>query len=73
MPCGEDKAGQKVLSDVFRAAEASVELSAILVNIRMALEERTEMTGEVRYLITYYLYPIIRKFFFFAIAHHKKE
>ncbi|KMZ69083.1 succinate dehydrogenase 5 [Zostera marina] len=42
----EDKIGQKALSDVFCAAEASVEFTAILVNIRMALEERAGMTGE---------------------------
>lgn len=42
----EDKAGQQILKNVFRAAEASEEFIAVLVNIRMGLEELTGLTGE---------------------------
>ncbi|THU51001.1 hypothetical protein C4D60_Mb06t26370 [Musa balbisiana] len=35
----EDKAGQEALANVFRAAEASVEFSGVLVSLRMALDD----------------------------------
>jgi hypothetical protein len=43
----EDKAGQEVLQNVFRAAEACEEFSGVLVTLRMALDDLCGLTGEV--------------------------
>ncbi|XP_078447335.1 succinate dehydrogenase 5 [Wolffia australiana] len=42
----DDKAGQETLIAVFRAAEASVEFGAILVQLRMALDDAIGIVGE---------------------------
>ncbi|EHA8586274.1 hypothetical protein COCNU_scaffold000154G000070 [Cocos nucifera] len=42
----EDKAGQEALTNVFRAAEASVEFGGILVTLRMALDDLNGLSGE---------------------------
>ncbi|XP_074574465.1 succinate dehydrogenase subunit 5, mitochondrial-like [Curcuma longa] len=42
----EDKAAQEVLANVFRAAEASVEFSGVLVSLRMALDDLCGLSGE---------------------------
>ncbi|KAH7680697.1 Aminoacyl-tRNA synthetase class Ia anticodon-binding protein [Dioscorea alata] len=42
----DDKAGQEALANVFRAAEASVEFGAVLVSLRMALDDLCGLTGE---------------------------
>ncbi|KAG6531273.1 hypothetical protein ZIOFF_005077 [Zingiber officinale] len=42
----EDKAGQEALANVFRAAEASVEFSGVLVSLRMALDDLSGFSGE---------------------------
>lgn len=42
-----DKAGQETLTNVFRAAEASVEFGAVLVQLRMALDDTNGIVGEV--------------------------
>lgn len=47
----DDKAGQEALANVFRAAEASVEFGAVLVSLRMALDDLCGLTGEVSLLL----------------------
>nr|XP_009406065.1 PREDICTED: succinate dehydrogenase subunit 5, mitochondrial-like isoform X2 [Musa acuminata subsp. malaccensis] len=42
----EDIAGQEALANVFRAAEASVEFSGVLVSLRMALDDLCGLSGE---------------------------
>ncbi|KAJ6832808.1 succinate dehydrogenase subunit 5, mitochondrial-like [Iris pallida] len=42
----DDKAGQEALANIFRAAEASVEFGAVLVSLRMALDDLCGVTGE---------------------------
>ncbi|XP_010930076.1 succinate dehydrogenase subunit 5, mitochondrial isoform X2 [Elaeis guineensis] len=42
----DDKAGQEALTNVFRAAEASVEFGGILVTLRMALDDLNGLSGE---------------------------
>ncbi|KAJ8483871.1 hypothetical protein OPV22_016356 [Ensete ventricosum] len=42
----EDKVGQEALTNVFRAAEASVEFSGVLVSLRMALDDLCGLSGE---------------------------
>ncbi|KAJ6820924.1 succinate dehydrogenase subunit 5, mitochondrial-like [Iris pallida] len=42
----DDKAGQEALANIFRAAEASVEFGAVLVSLRMALDDLSGVTGE---------------------------
>ena len=43
----EDKKGQEALTNVFRAAEASVEFGAMLVQLRMSLDDIIGIVGEV--------------------------
>ena len=43
----EDKKGQETLTNVFRAAEASVEFGAMLVQLRMSLDDIIGIVGEV--------------------------
>lgn len=54
----EDKAAQEVLANVFRAAEASVEFSGVLVSLRMALDDLCGLSGEVctAYFYSFYSY-----------------
>ena len=47
----EDKAGQEALVNVFRAAEASVEFSGVLVSLRMALDDLCGLSGEVSHFV----------------------
>ncbi|CAM0912589.1 unnamed protein product [Alopecurus aequalis] len=42
----DDKAGQEVLENVFRAAEACEEFGGVLVTLRMALDDLCGLTGE---------------------------
>ncbi|KAK2992279.1 hypothetical protein RJ640_020272, partial [Escallonia rubra] len=42
----DDKAGQEALANVFRAAEAVEEFSAMLVSLRMAIDDSVGMSGE---------------------------
>ncbi|CAA6668462.1 unnamed protein product [Spirodela intermedia] len=41
-----DEAGQATLTNVFRAAEASTEFGAVLVQLRMALDDTNGLVGE---------------------------
>lgn len=43
----DDKAGQEVLANVFRAAEAAEEFGAMLVSLRMAIDDSIGLSGEV--------------------------
>ncbi|MQM05676.1 hypothetical protein Taro_038492 [Colocasia esculenta] len=42
----EEKASQEALANLYRAAEASVEFGAVLVQIRMALDDLNGIVGE---------------------------
>ncbi|CAM8984363.1 unnamed protein product [Rhodiola kirilowii] len=42
----DDKTGQEILANVFRAAEAVEEFSGILVSLRMELDDTVGMSGE---------------------------
>lgn len=43
----DDKVGQEVTANVFRAAEAAEEFSGILVSLRMAIDDSMGLSGEV--------------------------
>jgi len=42
----DDKAGQEVLTNVFRAAEAAEEFGGMLVSLRMAIDDSMGLSGE---------------------------
>lgn len=47
----DDKAGQEVVADVFRAAEACVEFGGILVSLRMEIDDLVGLSGQVVLLV----------------------